>query len=90
MAKVFAFTVRFVDEALTGVIDERGKSLVQKIVVGLIEYEEFVNKRMNDIAERLSKFRDIGFCPRCSQESLGLGNGVAVHRCCVFSTKDVA
>jgi len=75
MAKGFAFTVRFVDEALTGVIDERGKSLVQKIVVGLIEYEEFVNKRMNDIAERLSKFRDIGFCPRCSQESLGLGNG---------------
>ncbi len=75
MAKGFAFTVRFVDESLTGVMDERGTSLFQNIVLGLTEYEEFVKNRMEDIGERLSVLKTIEFCPRCSQESLGLGSG---------------
>ena len=75
MGKGFAFTVRFIEQSLSGAIDDRGKSLVQDIVVGLKEYEEFTSERMNQLLDELSQFKDYAFCFRCDQCALGLGNG---------------
>ena len=75
MGKGFAFTVRFIEQSLSGALDDGGKSLVQGIVVDLTEYEEFANERMNELHDELAKFVDPPFCPRCGQEALCLGNG---------------
>lgn len=80
---VLKFAIKFIDEDLGLVtLSEIDRRIYDGIRLGLANFTEFVNHRMQEIEKELHDFAgSIVTCPRCLQETLAIESGATCQFC---------
>ena len=86
LARVNNFVVEFVSIEMPD-LNSTHKKQIDEVHSSLALFDEFVSLRTKEIQPKLSSFVSTVWCPRCDQETLGLGNGDPLCPYCGFTDK---
>lgn len=84
LAQGINFAINFITSEMPDLNTSR-KTELDKIHEGLATFNEYVSYRSNEIRNDLKAFVRTVWCPRCDQETLGLGNGNPLCLFCGFT-----
>lgn len=88
LAQGMNFVIHFITNEMAD-LNASHKSDLDKVHQSLATFNEYVRCRSHEITDQLLRFVSTVWCPRCDQNTLGLGNGNPICPFCGFTDEPI-